>query len=195
MVADRAACQGAGMTVIPDLPAILETPRLRLRPFRAEDLGPWCAMMADPDVVRFLGTGTQAGRPRSSEEAWTLLATLIGQWTLRGYGMLAVEERASGRFVGRAGIVHLPAWPEPELSYALVREAWGKGYATEACRAVLEWAWARFPFERLASYIAPGNTASERVAAKLGAVREGPIDLLGTPVVAWVHRRLPSALA
>lgn len=174
---------------------VIETERLRLRPFRAEDLDAHAAMLADPAVARHLGAGPGAGRPRSREESWTQLATLIGQWTLRGYGCFAVEERAGGAFIGRAGILELAGWPEPELAYALAAPFWGRGYATEACRAILDWAWRTVPAERLVSYIRPGNTASERVAARLGAVREGGALLFGTPCEVWVHRRVPLGTA
>ena len=101
------------------------------------------------------------GRPRTREESWTGMAVLMGQWALKGYGVFAVEERATGRFLGRAGILHLAGWPEPELAYALARAAWGHGFATEACRATLDWAWTHLPAERIVSFVKPGNIRSE----------------------------------
>ncbi len=102
---------------------------------------------------------------------------------------------APGRVIGRAWIVHLPARPHPQLSFAPVRSARGQGQATEAHRAVLARASAKIPCKRLASDIAAGNASSGQVAAKLGAVREGPTGLIGKSVIARVHRQRPSALA
>ncbi|WP_439578114.1 GNAT family N-acetyltransferase [Elioraea sp.] len=178
-----------------DLVPRLVTDRLVLRGFTEADLDAYAAMQADPEVMRHLGVGPAAGKPRSRAESWTGMALLMGQWALKGYGCFALEERASGRFLGRAGILHLAGWPEPELAYALTRPAWGRGLATEASRAALDWAWAHVPTERVVSFIKPGNTASERVAARLGGVREGPTELLGVPCDLWVYRRVPTALA
>jgi RimJ/RimL family protein N-acetyltransferase len=77
----------------------LETARLRLRLFRAEDLEPYAAMCADPEVMRYVGER----RTLSREDAWDEMAALAGHWHLRGYGMWAVEERETGSFVGRVG--------------------------------------------------------------------------------------------
>jgi RimJ/RimL family protein N-acetyltransferase len=173
----------------------LVTARLLLRGFTEADLDAYAAMQADAEVMRHLGAGPGVGKPRTREESWTGMAVLMGQWALKGYGTFALEERATGRFIGRAGILHLAGWPEPELAYALARHAWGQGFATEACRAALDWAWTRVPAERIVSFIKPGNTASERVAARLGGVREGPFELLGVACDLWVYRRVPTALA
>ncbi|WP_202614718.1 GNAT family N-acetyltransferase [Elioraea sp. Yellowstone] len=183
------------MISTPDFVPRLLTGRLVLRGFAEADLDAYAAMQADPEVMRHLGVGPSAGRPRTREESWTGMAVLMGQWALKGYGMFTVEERATGRFLGRAGILHLAGWPEPELAYALARAAWGRGFATEACRAALDWAWTHVPAQRIVSFVKPGNIASERVAARLGAVREGPCELLGVPCDLWVHRRVPTALA
>lgn len=174
---------------------VLVTERLLLRGFRESDLDAYAAMQADPEVMRQLGVGAAAGKPRTRDETWTGMALLMGQWALRGYGCFALEERATGRFVGRAGILHLAGWPEPELAFALAREAWGQGYALEACRAILPWAFRATGAERLVSYIKPGNERSARLLARLGAVREGMGDLLGVLCEVWVHRSVPAALA
>lgn len=189
------ACHLPAVKTTTDLVPRLVTDRLVLRGFTEADLDAYAAMQADPEVMRHLGVGPAAGRPRTRDESWTGMAVLLGQWALKGYGVFALEERATGRFLGRAGILHLAGWPEPELAYALVRPAWGQGFATEACRAALAWAWANVPAERFVSYIRPGNTAAARVAARLGGVREGATELLGVPCDLWVYRRVPSGLA
>ena len=78
-------------------------------------------------------------------------------------------------------------WPEPELAYSLAPHAWGQGFATEAAAAARDWAFARHGLRRLASFIMPGNVRSIRVAERLGAVREGELDVRGHPAQWWVH--------
>lgn len=162
----------------------LRTERLKLRAFRADDIEPWAAMEADPEVRRYRGNN-----PRSRKEAWTAMETILGQWALRGYGVFALERLADARFVGFSGVLHPADWPEPELAYSLAREAWGGGIATEAAAAALDWAFTRHGFDRLASFIIPENVRSVRVAEKLGAVRQGPHTLRGFDVEWWVHRK------
>jgi len=161
----------------------LRTERLALRPLAAADLDPLAAMLGDAEVARFIG----AGRPRDRTESWDALAWMLGQWELRGYGMFAVESRATGAFLGRVGILHPLDWPEPELAYALARPFWGQGLATEAAAAARAWAFDWFGFERLASFIHPDNAASIRVANRLGAVQEGMIQVGGTNAQLWAH--------
>jgi RimJ/RimL family protein N-acetyltransferase len=170
----------------------LTTERLVLRGFRESDLDALAAMQANPNVMRFLGA---TGAVRSRAESWTGMAVLSGQWLLKGFGLWAWQERATGRFVGRGGMLDLFGWPEPELAYALDEPFWGQGFAEEACRAALAWWWADASRERLASFIKPGNAPSCRLAARLGAVHEGMSELLGTPCELWVHRRTPTAFA
>jgi RimJ/RimL family protein N-acetyltransferase len=161
----------------------LTTPRLILRALRPEDLDPFAAMNANPEVVRYLGTG-QALTPA---QTWDLMARMLGQWPLRGYGFFAVVEAATGRFIGRSGILHTLAWPEPELAYGLDQPYWGKGYATESTIAIRDWAFATLGFSRIASYIRPDNTASAALLRRMGAVRTGMIMLLGHEAERWEH--------
>jgi RimJ/RimL family protein N-acetyltransferase len=161
----------------------LRTDRLILRAFRAADLDAWAAMEADPEVRRYRGND-----PRTREQAWGAMESSLGQWALRGYGRFALELAADGRFIGTAGVLHPADWPEAEIAFALARDAWGQGLAVEAARAARAWAFATHGFARLASYIVPGNTRSSRVAEKLGATREGMVELRGSQVQCWVHR-------
>ena len=161
----------------------LTTPRLILRALRAEDLDPFAAMNANPEVVRYLGTG----QPISPAQTWDQMAHMLGQWPLRGYGFFAVVEAASGRFIGRSGILHTLAWPEPELAYGLDQPWWGKGYATESAIAIRDWAFTTLGFTHLASFIRPDNRASAAVLRRLGATRTGMITLLGGEAERWEH--------
>lgn len=161
----------------------LRTERLLLRGYTSGDLDRWVAVMGDPAVMRALG------RTRAPErsDAWDRIAWALGQWALRGYGLFAVE--SEGVLIGHAGILHPFDWPEPELAYTIARPAWGRGFAAEAARAARDWAFRSFPFPHLASFIAPDNVRSQRVAERLGAVREDAIVLRGHPAERWVHAR------
>ena len=104
----------------------LETSRLLLRPPAFDDFEPWAALLADPEAARFIG-GAQ-GRAA----AWRNLALMTGAWALQGFSNFSVIEKASGRWIGRAGPWHPEGWPGPEVGWAFDRSAWGRGYATEA---------------------------------------------------------------
>ncbi len=167
------------MSTVIEIPT-LRTARLTLRAFRASDLDAYAALNADPVFRRWLG-----GRVLSREESWAQMETALGQWALRGYGLFAMV--LDGALIGRVGILHPAEWPEPELAWGIAPACWGRGLATEAAREVKGWGFARFGFPRLASFILPENLASRRVAERLGAVREGTIELRGFLSDHWVH--------
>lgn len=165
-----------------DVPRII-TDRLILRGFEASDIDAYAALMADPTVTRYLGDG----RPLGRREAWRQLALVIGHWTLRGFGLWAVEERATGALVGRVGCYEPDGWPACEVGYLLSRVVWGRGYATEAARAALRYAHEVIARDRVVSLIQPENTASIRVAERLGGVRESPVELDGRLVHVYAY--------
>jgi len=162
-----------------DIPT-LTTERLVLRGFRASDWDACAAMNADPAVRRWLG-----GNLLTREQAWEQMERALGQWALRGYGVFVAE--LDGRCAGRVGILHPADWPEPELAWTLASPFWGRGLATEAAAEVRRWAFATLRRDRLVSYILPENVRSQRVAEKLGAVRDGQITLRGFVSDVWVH--------
>jgi RimJ/RimL family protein N-acetyltransferase len=163
-----------------DIPT-LTTERLLLRPFRLADVEPFCALMQDPDVVRFIGDR----QVPSLEECWRAIASWIGHWALRGYGHWAVEERSTGSLVGRIG-VHYPAqWPGPEVAYALGKAYWGRGYATEGAAAAIDWAFGSTDLPTLISLIDPANTPSIGVASRIGETRRGETQLRGHRVLVY----------
>jgi len=163
----------------------LTTDRLRLRAFRATDLDAYAAMQANPEVMRYLITG----RTSPPVEVWRTMATFLGQWALRGYGMWACEKLNGNAFIGSVGVFQPLDWPEPEIAYSLDRPFWRQGFATEAAAAAREWLFVRFPLRRAASFIRPDNHASKRVAERLGAVHEGLYELRGSTYEYWVHYR------
>jgi RimJ/RimL family protein N-acetyltransferase len=173
-----------------EIPVVV-TARLRLRAFAAGDLDAYAAMRANPEVVRYLGTG----RPATRAEVWSMLAAFLGQWALRGYGVWACEKLEGGAFVGSVGIYEALDWPEPEIIYSLDQPFWHQGFATEAATAARDWLFGHFPCPRAASFIRPENRASIRVAERLGAVCEGTIELRGATFQHWVHHRPGNAPA
>jgi RimJ/RimL family protein N-acetyltransferase len=158
----------------------LETDRLILRMWREEDFAAYARICADPLVMRYLG-----GKPYTRLEAWRHMAYIVGHWQLRGYGHWAVEEKASGLMIGRLGLQNPEGWPGFEIGWALARECWGKGYATEGARTVLEHAFTEMKSEHVISLIHPENTASIRVAEKLGEKVEGQTEVLGIDVLIY----------
>lgn len=151
-----------------DIP-VIETPRLVLRAHRQDDFDGYAAMMADAVVMRFLG-----GAPLAREDAWMRMARAAGQWVIRGFGPLAIEEKATGRFAGQAGPLAPEGWPGVEIGWTLARTFWGKGYASEAAGAAMDWIFAREPgLARVISLIDPANAASIRVAERLGETNTG----------------------
>ena len=162
---------------------ILETPRLILRGWRAEDFAPYAAMMADPDTARFI---TRTGKPHGEREAWSETAFMIGHWQLLGYGMFVVEERATGAFLGRVGPLQPKGWPGLEIGWGLAPEARGRGYAVEAAQAATDWAFETFAPPRIVSIIDPRNDASRRVAERLGERRtDEQFAPFGAPCDIW----------
>ena len=156
------------MTHVPTL----HTERLVLRELAAGDFEAYAAMMADPDVTRFLGDG----RPLGRAEAWRQMAMIAGHWVLRGFGLWAVEERATGAFLGRIGCFEPEGWPGFEIGYTLARGAWGRGYAREGAAAALRHARETLGRDAIISVIRPDNAASIRVATALGAMPDGQVD-------------------
>ncbi|HLE88461.1 MAG TPA: GNAT family N-acetyltransferase [Candidatus Limnocylindria bacterium] len=168
-------------------PAIptLETSRLTLRPFREADVAPFWELSQDQEVVRYVNDG----RLPTPQETWRAIAGWIGHWALRDYGQWAIEERDSGRLIGRAGIINPAEWPGPEVGYLLGRAWWGHGYATEAARAAIGWGFRVIGFEELISLIDPANTASVAVAVRLGETLRDETDLLGHRVLRYAITR------
>ena len=157
------------------MPGQLSTDRLLLRQFREGDLDAFAAIQADPGAARHIGDGRTNDRATS----WRLIAMFLGHWTLRGHGQYAVEDRGTGGFLGRVGLWYPEGWPELEIGWLIGSASWGRGYATEAARAVAAAAFSELGSERLISLVRPANAASIRVAIKLGAVRTGITELDG----------------
>ena len=127
---------------------------------------------------------------RAQQEALGLERDL-GHWVLRGYGMYAIELKATGELLGRAGFLDPPGWPGFELGWLLGRGHWGKGYALEAAKSCRDHAFDVLGRDRVISLIRPGHDRSIRVAERLGERLAGEVDLLGAKALVYELRRGP----
>src|ERR1700687_3587331 len=176
-----------GVTLAQPNGPVIETERLKLRPWRGADIAPNTAMLSDPGTARYITTD---GKPVTDElTGWRNAAVIAGHWVLHGAGMFVVEEKASGKFAGRVGPWSPPGWPGFEVGWGIAKEFRGKGYATEAARASIDWAFATFDVERIVHCIDSENTASQAVARRLGARPERDIELFGHTAELWVTHR------
>lgn len=148
-----------------------ETERLIVRGLDVDrDFDAWAEIAADAETMR-----TIESPPLQPWEAWRSLALLIGHWSIRGFGFFAVEEKATGAFVGRVGPWRPHDWPGTEVGWLIGRPYWGRGYAGEAATATINWAFDALGWSEVIHVIAPTNTKSQRVAEKIGSriIRHG----------------------
>jgi RimJ/RimL family protein N-acetyltransferase len=169
-----------------DLPE-LETPRLILRPPRLEDFEGWAAFMADGEASKFIGG------PQVRPVAWRGFLQISGAWLVQGYSMFSVEEKASGRWIGRLGPWVPEGWPGTEVGWGIIPEAQGRGYAIEGSIAAIDWAFDHLGWTEVIHCIDPDNAPSQAVARKLGSTnrREGkiPPPFDAYPVEVWFQSR------
>ena len=176
-----------------ELGPTLTTDRLVLRPPRQEDFEPWAALMADEKAARFIG-GVQP-----APAAWRIMATMTGAWSLRGFSMFSVIQRANGRWMGRAGPWFPHGWPSPEVGWALTPDSWGQGYAQEAATACLDWVFDVLGWPKVIHCIDPANQPSMVLARRLGSTFRGEailpppidatVDIWGQSAADWRARR------
>jgi RimJ/RimL family protein N-acetyltransferase len=159
----------------------LSTSRLVLSAHTADDFAACIALWSDPEVVRFIG-----GRPFAPDEVWARILRYAGLWALLGYGYWAIRDRTSGRFLGECGFadfrrdIQPPLGDRPEAGWILSPDAHGRGLAEEAMRAALVWIEGA-GFRSTVCIIAPGNTASLKLADRLGYVVQGEAQFRGQP--------------
>jgi RimJ/RimL family protein N-acetyltransferase len=162
---------------------VIETPRLRLRAHTVADFEPYCALWNEPEVLRYTTM-----KPLSPEEIWLRLLRNAGDWAMLGFGSWLAEEKATGELVGEVGLFDrhrdiVPAITVPEIGWILTTAKHGKGYATEAAQALLDWARDRFVANEIVCLVHPDNAGSLRVAAKCGFVEYARTNFRGGPIV------------
>lgn len=161
---------------------MIETERLVLRPMQLGDADALQAMHATPEVSRFMTS-------LDPEQTLRRLEQDRRDWAERGYGLLAILERKTGRFLGRTGLRHWPQFDEVEVGWALSPEFWGQGLAAEAGRASVNWGFATLAVPYLTAMIRPENDRSIHVAERVGMAPLRRDVLLGEPVIVYAIAR------
>jgi RimJ/RimL family protein N-acetyltransferase len=161
----------------------VETARLRLREPRLADFEAFAANAADPAAW-----GSSGVSAMNASDAWRRFHAAAGHWLLQGMGWWVVEEKELGG-VGTVGVFRRESGPDIEMGWSTYRAHWNKGYASEAARAALEHAVTAFGADRVTAYIAKGNEASVRVAAKIGMQCRGETLFYGAPNWLYVFER------
>lgn len=166
---------------------VIETERLILRPTAMEDFPRWAEFQADPETTRFIGG------PKSPAETWRVMMSVAGAWSLTGVSFFSLIEKTSGLWVGRIGPWRPHGWPGPEVGWSLHPDAAGKGYAHEAAVASLDYAFDVLGWDEVIHTIDLDNTASIRLAERLGSRHRGPGRLpepfADLPVHVWGRTR------
>jgi RimJ/RimL family protein N-acetyltransferase len=176
-----------GVTLPMPMDLVIETERLLLRRWRDADVAPNTEMLADPDSARFI---TPDGKPVvDAFVGWRNAAIMAGHWALHGFGLFVVEEKQTGRYVGRVGPWFPVGWPGLEVGWGIAKGFRGKGYAVEAATASLYWTFATFEIDKIVHIIRPENVASQNVARRLGATIERQVELFDHVSDLWVTQR------
>lgn len=156
---------------------VLHTNAITLRGPRLSDYPAWKAFWAT-------GRAVHTDHAKGPAAAWCDFATGCGLWLIRSFGCWAIEDRATGCFIGMVGMSHPAHFPEPELGWILMAEAEGMGIAHAAAQAALGSVWANTTLPTVVSTIDPRNHRSIPLAERLGAVldagaaRHDPADLV-----------------
>ena len=165
----------------------IETNRLLLRVPRASDFDGYAEMMADEQASRHIGG------PLQRAEAWRKFLQMPGAWLVQGFAMFSVVDKASGEWLGNLGPWYPEGWPGTEVGWAFRRSAWGKGYATEAAVAAVDWAFDHLGWHDVIHSIDPANLPSQALAQRLGSVNRGPgklpPPLEAYPIEIWGQTR------
>jgi len=177
----------------------IETERLLLRGPTSADVDVWEAFIVDPDFVRYLPKSTVKRTPR--ERAERKISEYQQRWEQQPLSAMgwAATRKVDGQFIGLCGIEGVPEANDGELDYLLGKPYWGQGFATEAARAVVRFAFEHTSWERIVAAIVPANVASSRVLDHLGFVYERDVNyneltgsdaiVLENPVVAYYGLR------
>src|SRR5687768_9782295 len=165
------------------MPLPLATERLLLRPATLEDLDTWCAISRDAEEAWF---GAASSTP---DDARANLARHIAHHEQHGFGLWAVELRATQEMIGATGLVHLDDGPEIEGGYRFLRTHWGNGYATEAARASIQYGLGELGLERIVAVTLPTNRASRNVMERCGMTYVGVVNVYGHAQVKYAIDR------
>jgi RimJ/RimL family protein N-acetyltransferase len=152
---------------------MLETESLILRRFTLDDAEAWLPLISLPEIIRYTGDVPAT----SVDEARESLRTRpLRDYEVHGYGRMAVIEKASGRLVGFSGLKYVAELRDVDIGYRFLPDCWGRGYATESARPLMEQGWKQLDLKRIVGTVHPGNPASGRVLEKLGLSYERTLE-------------------
>jgi len=172
-----------------DRAPVVETERLRLRAHTAADFDACLPMWNDPIVTRFIG-----GRAYTGEEVWQRIQRYAGSWALLGHGFWVIEDKARGKLIGEIGLMDArrdidpPFGADREVGWALLPDAHGKGYASEALEAVLAWEKQHLGGACLVALIDPDNAPSIKLALKFGFTQRARSIYKDIPTIQFERR-------
>ncbi len=159
-----------------------------MRPLRLADLGPMHEVYADREVMRYVGSGDSFSE--TIEDSERRLRRAIEHHERHGFGLWAVTSRETGTVMGDAGLIlYAERGPDIELAYRLAKAHWGRGFATEAARAWLEFGFGELDLDRIVAVTHEENLASLRVLGKIGMHPEGRTDYRGTELLLFAIER------
>ncbi len=166
----------------------MHTERLLIRPFTVDDADAYLPLVSDPDVIRYTGDVPQSSVDGARE---ILITRPLRDYAVHGFGRMACIEKSSGRLVGFSGLKFLEDLGEVDIGYRFLPDCWGKGYATESARALMQHGVRELGLKRVIGLVLRENTASAKVLCKLGLTFERfialdglDLDLHATPRVA-----------
>ena len=162
----------------------LTTTRLQLDPLAPVDFEPFAELHSSSEVTRYLSPD----RPLTRAESFRLFCQVLGHAEVRGFGYWAARRRSDAAWLGVVGLWFPEGWPGVELGWRFAPNFWGHGYAEEAARAVLDFAYRDLHQEELLSIIHRENSRSLRLADKLGMQPWKQLDMAGVPVSVWRRR-------
>lgn len=146
----------------------IQTERLLLRRWKPSDIEPFAALCRDPEVMRWIGSGSL----RNRQECVKAISSFEENWEEKGFGLFAVELLGNQKFIGFTGLAipeFLPeVMPSIEIGWRLARSTWGNGFATEAARASLTFGFNQCGLDRVVSIHQVGNDVSGRIMSKIG---------------------------
>ncbi|MGO4382460.1 GNAT family N-acetyltransferase [Pseudoduganella sp. RAF53_2] len=160
----------------------LQTERLTLREYRRDDFDLFADHLANPDSSAHLGSADR-------QTAWRIFSSQAGLWVLQGAGWWALEEKRTGQLVGNVGAFYREQSTVMELGWNTYQAAWGKGIASEAATAVLNYAFEVRHEPKVRALITPGNESSRRVAERIGMTYEMETELYGKAINSYIRER------
>jgi ribosomal-protein-alanine N-acetyltransferase len=163
----------------------LLTDRLRLRPYRADDVAAMFTVFGDPEVMRFAQNGADPNVEATRER----VRKMIDHYDRFGFSLWVVEHRTTGSILGDCGLKQLEDGPEIEVGYRFAKVHWGKGYATEGAAASVRYGFDTLGLNRIVAVVAPENLASCKVIEKIGLKYERQAHIYGRMLNYYVAER------